>query len=442
MSKCRFFVLASVLGCLTFSDIGFSNHVLAQETVSDEVVLETRQAAQKALAEGRQEEALELISQVVIARPTDLSARFFRAQILVSLGRGAEIREELVLMASLNLPAEDKKRALELVKLIDKEGSRLSGQASIKLAMGHTDNANSWPVNGEHTGETGVDAPLADMYDKFKPISDQFLEGSVSVFGDYKLTEAGDWKLPFRFSASNKEATDTVNLDSKYFSAKGGIEKEFDTGTTIKTNIGKTIIDRVNDYEGTVVNTDLDVLAYDFELGQKYGQYQTSIKYASSESDASNTSSADLYDATTNTTTLSLSSPMGSTMFVRGSISAAQTRNESDALESKKKTDRDDTTLSLLMVKVLPSNQRIIAAVSFINKEYTENLVGDGIKREDDVFSLNIGYTIAGKEVSSYLDGYELGANYAYYESDSNQESATIESNTVTFSISRKFDLF
>ena len=444
MSKSRFFVLASVIGCLTLFDVGYSNPVFAQETVSDEQVKADREAAQKALAEGRQEEALDLISQVVIARPTDLTARFFRAQILVSLGRGAEIRDELVLMASLNLPAEDKKRALELVKVIDKQGSRLSGQASIKLTIGHTDNANSWPENGQTTGETGVISPLTDMYDKFKPISDEFVEGSVSVFGDYKLTEAGDWKFPFRFTGSNKEASDTVNLDSKYFAAKGGISKEFDTGTSIKTNIGKTIIDRVNDYDGTAVNTDLDVMSYDIEIGQKYGQYQTSIKYASSESDASKTSTADLYDATTNTTTLSVSRPLGSTMFIRGSLASAQTRNDSDALASKKKTDRDDTTLSLLLVKVLPSNQRIIAAASFGQKEYTEYLVDTtpNTKREDETFSLNIGYTIAGEELLSYLDGYELGTNITYYKSDSNQESAIVESKTVTFSISRKFDLF
>ena len=444
MSKSRFFVLASVIGCLTLFDVGYSNPVFAQETVSDEQVKADREAAQKALADGRQEEALDLISQVVIARPTDLSARFFRAQILVSLGRGAEIRDELVLMASLNLPADDKKRALELVKVIDKQGSRLSGQASIKLTIGHTDNANSWPENGQTTGETGVISPLTDMYDKFKPISDEFVEGSVSVFGDYKLTEAGDWKFPFRFTGSNKEASDTVNLDSKYFAAKGGISKEFDTGTSIKTNIGKTIIDRVNDYDGTAVNTDLDIMSYDIEIGQKYGQYQTSIKYASSESDASKTSTADLYDATTNTTTLSLSRPLGSTMFIRGSLASAQTRNDSDALASKKKTDRDDTTLSLLLVKVLPSNQRIIAAASFGQKEYTEYLVDTtpNTKREDETFSLNIGYTIAGEELLSYLDGYELGTNITYYKSDSNQESAIVESKTVTFSISRKFDLF
>ena len=63
-------------------------------------------------------------------------------------------------------------------------------------------------------------------------------------------------------------------------------------------------------------------------------------------------------------------------------------------------------------------------------------------KREDDTFSVNLGYTIAGKEVLSYLDGYELGANFVYYKSDSNQESPILESKTVTFSISRKFDLF
>ena len=76
MSMRRLFVLASILGCLSLFDAGYSASVMAQETVSDEQVQANREAAQKALAEGRNEDALDLISQVVIARPTDLSARF------------------------------------------------------------------------------------------------------------------------------------------------------------------------------------------------------------------------------------------------------------------------------------------------------------------------------------------------------------------------------
>lgn len=83
-------------------------------------------------------------------------------------------------------------------------------------------------------------------------------------------------------------------------------------------------------------------------------------------------------------------------------------------------------------------------ATSFGHKKYTEYLVDTtpNTKREDDTFSLNIGYTIAGKELLPILEGYELGANFAYFKSDSNQESAILESKKVSFSISRKFDLF
>ena len=60
-----------------------------------------RAAAQKLLADGMLNEALQRIEQVIIAAPRDLSARFFRSQILVSLGRGQEVCQEVELMASL-----------------------------------------------------------------------------------------------------------------------------------------------------------------------------------------------------------------------------------------------------------------------------------------------------------------------------------------------------
>ena len=61
----------------------------AQNIGSDQSSIEVnRAAAQKLLADGQANAALRRIEQVIIAAPRDLSARFFRAQILVGLGRG------------------------------------------------------------------------------------------------------------------------------------------------------------------------------------------------------------------------------------------------------------------------------------------------------------------------------------------------------------------
>ena len=83
----------------------------AQAGLTAEQVMTERSAAQGALANGDRVEALRRIENVVRAMPDNLSARFFRAQLLVAMGRGAEIRDEIELMTMLNLPNADRQKA-------------------------------------------------------------------------------------------------------------------------------------------------------------------------------------------------------------------------------------------------------------------------------------------------------------------------------------------
>ena len=102
---------------------------LAQTNATDGASIEAnRAAAQQLLADGQPNAALRRIEQVIIAAPRDLSARFFRAQILVSLDRGDEVREELLLMSSLKLSTDDQAKAAALLAQID--GGRIHFPAS------------------------------------------------------------------------------------------------------------------------------------------------------------------------------------------------------------------------------------------------------------------------------------------------------------------------
>jgi len=118
----------------------------AQTSSSDQSSIEVnRAAAQQLLADGQANAALRRIEQVIIAAPRDLSARFFRAQILVGLGRGDEVREELLLMSSLKLSTDDQAKAAALLAQIDGGADPFSGKLTLKLAMGYADNVNAWP---------------------------------------------------------------------------------------------------------------------------------------------------------------------------------------------------------------------------------------------------------------------------------------------------------
>ena len=115
--------LAFLLFSVAMSQTGF-----AQAALTAEQVMAERSAAQSALANGDRVEALRRIEIVVRAIPDDLSARFFRAQLLVAMGRGAEIRDEIELMTMLNLPNAERQKARKLLAKIDSEGKCLSGK--------------------------------------------------------------------------------------------------------------------------------------------------------------------------------------------------------------------------------------------------------------------------------------------------------------------------
>ncbi|MDB4852124.1 hypothetical protein OAI23_01375 [Alphaproteobacteria bacterium] len=106
-------------------------------------------------------EALQRIEQVIIAALRDLSARFFRAQILVSLGRGQEVRQEIELMASLKLSANEQAKVNALLAQIHGQSDPFSGKLTAKLAMGYADNVNAWLKNGVTT-VGGLELPLPD----------------------------------------------------------------------------------------------------------------------------------------------------------------------------------------------------------------------------------------------------------------------------------------
>lgn len=437
--------VAAVMGCLALGASFTISPSFAQSSASAEETQADRAEAQRAFAEGRKEDALALINKVVISNPADLSARFFRAQILVSLGRGAEIRDELELMATLNLPAEDKKRALDLVRVIDKQGSRLSGKASIKLSYGFTDNVNSWPNKGNYTHSNGLDYPLTDsVYEKNKKVDDTIVDGTVSVFGTYDITEARDLKTNFSFSGNMKDGSDTVHADRKYFVGKIGLQQDFSTGMSVKANVGHSILDRVNRHNEAAVNSDVDTTTYDAEISQKIGKMTAGLKYSNAKADASKVANADRSDATTQTASVYLGAPIGKTMFVRGTASFAKTRSDAntDLVESKKRSDKDKPNLSLVMVKVLEGNHRLLATASLGNIKYKSAMAGPTDKRKDSTRAFSLSYTFEAKELTSYLDGYEFGVMGSYYKSDSNQSSADVEVKSLNFSLSRKFELF
>lgn len=445
MSFTKFISAAMVASALSLSSGIATNIAFAQSEAVEAQILADRTAAQQAFSEGRPEDALSLIEKVIIASPVDLSARFFRAQVLVTLERGAEIREELVLMSKLKLPKKDKLRAKQLIDAIDKKDSRLSGKATIKFGVGYTDNANSWPKNGSYTYSSGVVVDLPDpVYEKEKKQSDTLKNASLSLYGAYEITEARDLKAIFNLSASIDDASTTVNKDKKTFSGGGALEYTFATDTSIKAGISQSKINRVNYHNDSNVSTDLKQTTMDIGVNQKFGSVATGVRHVQSTSDASVLATADQSDATTKTNSIFAGLPFGDGMYTRATLSMGKSRTDAtkDLAKSRDKVDKDINSLSVILVKVLPYQQRLIASASVSESKFKTAEVGPNIKRKDTTNSFSLKYSIQGEELLTMLDGFELGSSISTSSTSSNQESSKVQANTIMFTISRRFDLF
>ena len=436
---------------LTWFKTGFAALVLlasvfsaaqAQSDLTDEDIAALRAEAQQLVADKKPEDALAKIVQVIIARPADLPARFFRSQLLVSMGRGEEVRAELEVMSGLNIPEADKQKARQLIETIDKMGRKFSGSITLKGGFGYGNNINSWPNGGERSGTDGTLAPMPDsVYQKYQRISDTIRTASFSFSGSYFLNEARSLKSNFGFSASYKDGGDTVSLDNRMTSARVGLQNDYDTGTTVKVNATKTSLNRVNDKDGTTVTSDLAITSFDFDVSQKiFEKMSLGYKIVSSANRNSKIANAKNSDSNNLTNSVYLGSPLGKTAYGRVTLSQATARANETTSAAKEKVNKDTNSVSALLVKVLPHQQRIIATATFSEGTHLKKLIS-GKKRVDETQSYSVGYTIKGEELWSRLGDMTVGVDGTYSKTSSNQASARVHARTISLTLSKKFEL-
>ena len=411
------------------------------QSLSDADVSALRKQAQDLLVDKMPNEALSKIEQVIIARPTDLAARFFRSQILVSLGRGDEIKDELQLMTTLNISSEDKAKAQSLIEAIETSEKRLEGSLIIKAGYGYGDNVNSWPTGGETTSSSGINAAMGDpIYKKYQPISDTIATGSVTLRGSLALTADKSLKTTFLLSSSVKDTGDTVSLDNTLQTGRIGLQKAFASGTTVKVNAASTNLDRVNDKDGTAVTSDVKYAAYDAEISQSFwDSYAAGVKLATNNSRNSKIANAKNSDANTNTVSLFIGRPFSKTTYGRLTVSQAKARADLNTDAAKKKVDKDTSTLSALYVLALPHDQRLVATLSYSHGKHLKKLIS-GKNRLDKTTRATISYNIKGKSLWSALTGFDFSIDGTISETESNQASAKVASKTIMFNASKKFD--
>ena len=382
------------------------------------------------------------------ADPSDLSARFFRAQLLVSMGRGEEIRDEIELLTMLRLPESEIRKARALLAKIDKKEKRLNGKVTVRVQTGYADNINSWPANGQVT-RGGLNYPLPDpIYQKFDEVSDRVNEGQFLLTADYRLNDEGDLKSEFSFISKVKHAPDTVSADQRYNFGSVGLRKVFDEDVTAKFGVSLGETNRVNQHKGKDVNTDLKTTSANFDLSRKINHSLTlGYRFTVSKRNHSNLATADLSDSKTDTNRFYVGAPVGNRAYFRTSVLSLKMRSDlskgttSEFKKSRERVNKDTRGISVLGLILLPHDQRIVGTASYNHVKYDEQIVSGALKRKDKIGALTLGYSINGVQVWSELEGLSFGIDAQISKTASNQSSAKITSKTYMLSVAKSFDL-
>ena len=397
-----------------------------------------RQFAIERFAENDLDVALAAIERVIIGKPTDISARFFRAKILVLLNRGNEVKEELELITTLKLPQKDIKAAEKLLADIEKWNRKFNGTRTVLFGFGYTDNANNW----SDTGKANPTVALASLYDENKKYSDMFANVTFVLNGQYALDQYKQYNVDFSGGVTAKSLAETVEQESKIAFAKLGLSWSSPSLLRVYTSYGKTKLDRVNRYKDTNVNSDISITALEIGVKQKLsGGKSFGYSYSDTFNDHSAIDTAYKSDATAKKHKVDFSAPLSKSLFFAGNVSTTTNRADLRTEAAKKSSDKDTTAYSASIFRILEGGDTLILGFSASNTDFLTQVVTSGAKRADTNATYKLGYRMSADKVLPKLDGWKFGVEYKHSDSSSNLEAAELTSNTLSFTLSSSSDL-
>lgn len=413
-----------------------------------------RTYAAELFASGKYEQALTVIEDVIIAKPVDLAARFFRIQVMVALGRGDEVLDELEFMTTLKLPASDKDRAESLIALIKKNESPLNAMASLKIGLSHADNANSYPETG--VGSTVYDVASSSFVSSGtktdnsnggqKKLSDTISEVTLGYFGSYRLNDADTSKLNFAVSMARKAGDETINSDGSTKLARLGYERKYGNFST-ELAYSYVALDKTNKSSATGTSQDvapdtklsIPSLSFSYRFANKMS---TTYSYSQMASTNSGIADANYYDGTTKKHSISLSSPVGSSSLL--TTSYAVNDYTADLAAANNATDKEFSTLSASLITVWAKGHRTKVSYSLTNTEFKNvntslNVGSGGVKRKDDKSAFSLNYIIGGDYFFEALKDWSFDVGYSMTETDSNFAVYDVKNNTVLLKAERRW---
>ena len=397
-----------------------------------------QQFARERLAGGDAKAALAAVERVLVAEPTNLGARLFRAEVLSALGADLQAEGELRALAALPLPADIKARVAAMQAKIDQRRKRFNTQANLSIGYMENDNAANWPsdntilLNGlarPTTGDGRYFITRVDTVDENDPdenidekTKDDAASSSFSLSSSYDLGSE-NWRSVFFSAAMNA----TSGGDTGYLDGETG---SFATGLVYK-NRRFTVTPRLtyaaveNDYEERLGS-------YGISGGSLMTQYQAGSKNRITLSLGQTNLRFEDDKKSNDTDTLSGSFGWESRLGNRLSVNLGGFYQDVDAranTDLDKKLSGNSLSFRIAVLRgqyltlggsSVETEHDNVYSQSYNQSPDSTETEADGDIREDEITSTNVSYLILGSVFSPKLSNMFLTLNHQASETESN----------------------
>ena len=418
-----------------------------------------RTFAQEQFAEGNYEKALEGIERVIIAKPLDLSARFFRINLMVALNRGSEVRSELQTILGLALPESDLQRARDLLTAIDKKAAKFNGRVTAKFGFEYDDNINGW-TDREQINETESRLRESDSNNFTEQLDDTAIVATIAFSGSYALTQDKSTALKFSSLFRTKNFADYVQKEQDLTSISLGVSHKVGkfTGEVGASNAKVNKVNKIVKFGETdpeeFSNPDVEVTSGYLNLNYKFSPALTlNYRYTDGKNDNDGIAAenAVLYDVETISHAATALMPLDRGLLLQLGYTYGETRNQNQAdtadIDPRQWTDSDAHTVSSALFYTLPSGDSLSSRLSWTN---TENLYENKFEDNDDIklindtdkVSLSVEYRTDLAKYFEQAEGWTLGAGVKTSFSDSNNASSEKKTNSANVFVERKWDIW
>lgn len=389
------------------------------------------------LASGNLDQALAGIERTIIAKPTDIPARFFRAKILVLLGRGDEVKDELQFITTLKLAPQDLVEAEKLLAEIEAASRSFSGSVSVQMGVGFNDNANSYSKSGYRYGTRR----LTTVYPEDKKHSDLITQGAVIFSGQNDLNSSKTLAVKYVAGKTISNGSDTHEKDMGVTLGNVGLRYTMKNEVYLETKAGVTRISRTNKVNGGDFATDIATNKYSFEIGKTLAKgARISYLYSNISDNHSRTDTADNQDSSSTQHDIRISAPISSSTLI--SASGYYKTTEADNRDYKDNYDKDVTGLAVNLYQFLAPGHLMTYGYSKTSSDYVSySIPEDGGIRSDETSVVSIKYRLDAEKLISSATGWKLAFGVKRSETDSNLKSSQVESNSFDITLSKVFDL-